>query len=112
MGQDGVCRKRNGVAECTVRVALVNRQVGVRQLEPPLHHTIAMLDSQIGWLGGQWPKKRGVAKMLERAAPQQQEGVLELCIVGWRVCAIFRRSGVVLHDWKVPAQVCMVIVTT
>merc|ERR1712241_428677 len=102
---DGVCRKRNGVAECTVRAALVNRQVGVRQLEPPLHHTIAMLDSQIGWLGGQLPKKRGVAKMLERGAPQQQEGVLELCIVGWlalrrwRVCAIFRRSGVVLHDW-------------
>jgi len=79
---DGVCRKRNGVAECTVRVALVNRQVGVRQLEPPLHHTIAMLDSQIGWLGGQYPRKRGVAKMLGRGALQQQAGVLRLDFVG------------------------------
>jgi len=80
------------------RVALVNRQVGVRQLEPPLHHTIAMLDSQIGWLGGQYPRKRGVAKMLERGALQQQEDVLELDLLGqlawrWRACAIFRRLG-------------------
>merc|ERR1739842_207421 len=41
-------------------------------------HTIAMLDSQIGWRDGLLPRKRGVAKMLARVAPQQQEDVLEL----------------------------------
>jgi len=65
-----------------VRVAPVKRQVGVPLWEPPLRHTIAMLDSQIGWLGGQYPRKRGVAKMLERGALQQQEGVLKLDLVG------------------------------
>jgi len=60
------------------RVALVNRQVGVPLRGPPLRHTIAMPDSQIGWLGGQWPRKHGAVKMLERGALQQQEGALKL----------------------------------
>jgi len=54
----------------------------VRQLEPLLHRTIAMLDSQIGWLDGQLPRRRGAAKMLARGALQQQEGVLKLDLVG------------------------------
>merc|ERR1712026_584482 len=80
--RDGVCPRKSGVAEFMARGALVNRQVGVRQLEPPLRLTIAMLDSQIGWLGGQYPRKHGVAKMLGRGALQQQEGVLRLDFVG------------------------------
>merc|ERR1739844_774308 len=59
-----------------------NRQVVVPLWGPPLPHTIAMLDSQIGWLDGLLPRKRGVAKMLARAAPQQQEGVLDLDFAG------------------------------
>merc|ERR1739842_119176 len=80
--RDGVCRKRNGAAGFMEKVAPVNRQVVVPLWGPPLPHTIAMLDSQIGWLDGLLPKKRGVAKMLARAAPQQQEGVLELDFAG------------------------------
>jgi len=42
---------------------------------------IAMQDLQIGWLGGLWPRKTGVATMLERVAlKQQQEVVLKLDI--------------------------------
>merc|ERR1719220_1207282 len=40
-----------------------------------------------GWVVSS-QKKRGVAKMLERAAPQQQEGVLELYSVGWLDCTL------------------------
>merc|ERR1712045_589256 len=79
---DGVCRKRSGAAGFMEKVAPVNRQVVVPLWGPPLRHTIATLDSQIGWLDGLLPRKRGVAKMLARAAPQQQEGVLELDFAG------------------------------
>jgi len=83
--RDGVYRKKSGVAGFTARVAPVSRQVDVHQLEPPLHHTIAMQVSQIGWLGGQWRRKLGVVRMLERGAHQQQEGALEQGVVG-RCC--------------------------
>merc|ERR1711860_132542 len=105
---DGVCRKKSGVAGFTARVALVSRQVGVRQLEPLLHRTIAMLDSQIGWLDGQLPRRRGAAKMLARAALQQQEGALEPALVGRRdlgadVCArhlpALRRLYLTVRFW-------------
>merc|ERR1739840_22096 len=79
---DGVCLRRSGAAGFMERVAPVNRQVGVPLRGPPLRRTIAMPDSQIGWLDGLFPRKRGVAKMLARAAPQQQEGVLELDLAG------------------------------
>jgi len=101
--QDGVCLKRNGAAGFIPRVALVNRQVGVHLWGPPLRHMIAMLASQIGWPGGQFPRRNGVATMLEKVALQLQEGVLELDLLAdmtgferWHSCAIFRCSGLVL----------------
>jgi len=66
------------------RVALVSSLVGVHLSGPPLRRTIAMQASQIGWRVGQWPKKIGVATMLERAVLQQQEVVLELDLSGRR----------------------------
>merc|ERR1712037_45906 len=100
---DGACRKRSGAAGFMERVAPVNRQVGVRLRGPPLRHTIAMPDSQIGWRGGQLPRKSGVAIMPERVALQQQEGVLELDLWAdltrferWHSCVIFRCSGLAL----------------
>jgi len=77
----GACQRRSGAAGFTERAAPVNRQVGVLLREPPLHHMTAMQDLQIGWLGGLWPRKTGVATMLERVAlKQQQEVVLKLDI--------------------------------
>merc|ERR1712049_13238 len=85
------------------RVVLVNRQVGVHLWGPPLRHMIATLDSQIGWPGGQFPRRNGAATMLEKVALQLQEGVLELDLLAdmtgferWHSCAIFRCSGLVL----------------
>merc|ERR1719512_371417 len=64
---------------------------------------IAMPASQIGWPGGQFPRRNGVATMLEKVALQLQEGVLELDLLAhltgferWHGCAIFRCSGLVL----------------
>jgi len=75
-----VCRRRSGAAGFTERAAPVNRQVGVLLREPPLHHMTAMQDLQIGWLGGLWPRKTGVATTLERVVLRQQEVVLKLDI--------------------------------
>merc|ERR1712012_784113 len=65
-------------------------------------HTIAMLGSQIGWLGGVSQRKSGVATMGERDALKQLEGVLELGLRSdltrferWHSRVIFRRSGLV-----------------
>jgi len=74
---DGASQRRSGVAGSTAKVALVNSQVGVHLLELLLRRMIAMPDLQIGWRGGLWPKKLGVARMLVRAALPQLVGVLE-----------------------------------
>merc|ERR1719336_2906142 len=99
----GVCRKRSGAAGFMEKVAPVNRQVGVPLWGPPLRRTIAMPDSQIGWPGGQYRRKSGVAIMPERVALQLQEGVLKLDLEAymtgferWHSCVIFRCSGLVL----------------
>jgi len=85
------------------KVAPVNRQVGVPLWGPPLRRTIAMPDSQIGWRGGQYPRKSGVAIMPERVALQPQEGVLKLDLWAdmtrferWHSRVIFRCLGLVL----------------
>jgi len=75
---DGACRRRSGVAGSTAKVALVNSQVGVRLWELLQRHMIAMPASQIGWRGGRWPKRLGVARMLARVVLRQLAGVLEL----------------------------------
>jgi len=73
-----VFRRRSGAAGFMAKVAPVNRQAGVHLQGPPLHHTIAMQGSQIGWQAGQWPKRIGVATMQGKAVLQQQEGAPEL----------------------------------
>jgi len=109
--QDGVCRKRSGAAGFMARVAPVKLQVGVPLWEPPLRHTIAMPGSLIGWRGGVYPRKPGAARMLERAALQQQEDVLELDLLAdltrverWHSCAIFWCLGPVLYARCVDLQ--------
>jgi len=63
-----VLAKKSGAAVSMGRVA----PALVVAAEPHLRRLIAKQGLQIGWQVGVWPKRRGVANLLERAAHQQQ----------------------------------------
>jgi hypothetical protein len=69
-----VLAKKSGAAVSMGRVA----PAPVVAVEPRPHRLIAKQGLQTGWQAGVWPKRRGVANQLERAAHQQQVDAHEM----------------------------------
>merc|ERR1711862_758141 len=78
-----------------IKAAVVPRS---RPLRPLRSHTIATLDSRIGWQVGLWPRRPGAVRTRARAAHRQLGGALEPRLAKWLMHdfgaglgAIFRR---------------------